>query len=95
MSANSSPYRSGFFITKDHLGQDDDHTYGWPFFLGEKRPYGSDWYPIELYDDDKNLYFEGYALDSDSVHGFEAAWEWGSWYAGCTILKSEGEYIIA
>lgn len=82
-----------FIVTEDLLGRDyEDEPYGWPFDIGRKQPDG--WQPFELYDDDKELYFKGYARDDEEVEGFLDAWSWGAWFAGCTLLKSRGDWVI-
>lgn len=92
-----------FIITVDHLKEerplygevtaDALDGAGWPFKIGAAQPEG--WLPFGLYDDDNELYFEGYALEGDEESdGFIQAWEWGAWYAGCTAIKSGEEWII-
>lgn len=82
--------RQNFIITKDLLEGDSDEPRGWPFVLGAKSP-GKGWTAIQLFDDDGELYYLGYASedgpDVPTSDGFENAWNWGAWYAGTTGLK--------
>jgi hypothetical protein len=53
-------------------------------------------YQFRLYDDDDNLYYEGYynGLDGDEEEAFEPL-DWAGAYAGCTTLKylEKGKWV--
>jgi len=42
---------------------------------------------FRLYDDDDNLYYEGFIYGDDKIHGFEPLDDFGMPNDGCTTIK--------
>ena len=92
---------SPFIITRDHLSESSGEAYSQCSELVELTPELEAKYPetFTLHDDDGELYFDGRALAGNDWPASEAdplilAYEWGMWYAGCTMVKQGGECVI-
>lgn len=44
-----------------------------------------------MYDDDDNLYYEGYVIEDGGEEGFNPLDHYGEPNAGCTYIKLRGE----
>ena len=48
-------------------------------------------FPFKLYDDDGNLYYEGYSTTKDDESAFGPLWNFGMPNAGCSYIQYKGK----
>jgi hypothetical protein len=75
-------------ITKDHIyGGQDVGTIGPRIATLSAGEIIKEGYHFKLYDDDGNLYYEGYSTTNDDESAFGPLWDFGMPNAGCTGIK--------
>jgi len=89
----------GWIITKDHLAFDDAKpgtncnaigVIGPRDCVHTEHEIKSHGLPFKMYDDDDELYYEGFLLGGD---GFEPLEDFGTPNAGCTKIEVDGKLI--
>lgn len=80
---------ASWLITKDHTEKigDSECLTGKMFWTDDRHAYENKDQKFRMYDDDKILYYEGFAyIDEENETGFEPL-DWGTAYAGCTRIE--------
>jgi hypothetical protein len=79
--------KGSWVITKDHLGDGAEGTIGPSITTLTAEEIKAKGVHFKMYDDDNELYYEGYCIFRDGEEGFYPLEDFGEPNAGCTGIK--------
>ena len=84
--------RNQWTITKDHIENGRyDGTRGPSSVTMSSEDIIKQGHHFKMFDDDGNLYYEGYSTTNDDESAFGPLWNFGTPNAGCTYIQYKGK----